>query len=266
MIFALFQYSFISRGLMAGLIMAVVAPLVGVFLVLKRYSLIADTLSHVSLAGIAFGLLFGIHPTLTALTATAITALGLEGLRQKRLYSESALAIFLSGSLALAVVIFSLARGFNTNLLSYLFGSILTVSQSDLWLMAGSSLIILLAVIIFFKELVAVTFDEEAARVAGLPVRLVNNIFIVIAALAISMALPVVGALLIAALIVIPAASALQLRRNIFWTIVYAEIFSILAVISGLALSFYFDLAASGTIVLVMLLIFALAASWSAKK
>lgn len=252
----LFQYSFMVRGLVLGLIAAVIAPLIGVFLVLKRYSLIADTLSHVSLAGIAIGLLFGLHPGLTALGTTVVTALGLERLRRSRIYSESALAIFLSGSLALAVVIFGLARGFNVNILNYLFGSILTVTTSDIYLIGALAIVIGVAMIIFFKELVAVTFDEEAAQVVGLPVRLINTVFIILAALTVAIAIPVVGVLLIAALVVIPAVTALQLRRNLVLTIIYAELFSVLAVASGILISFYLDLVAGGTIVLVMLAIF----------
>lgn len=256
MVLELFQYGFIVRGFIAGLIVAVIAPLIGVFLVLKRYSLIADTLSHVSLAGIAFGLLLGINPALTALAASLVTALGLEKLRRHRIYSESALAIFLSGSLALAVVIFGLAQGFNVSLLSYLFGSLLTVTAADIWLIAVVGAVILAAVLVFLKELVAVTFDEEAAQVSGLPVRLINSIFIVLSAFTVSIAIPVVGVLLIAALVVIPAVTALQLRRSLSQTIIWAEIFSIVSVVSGIILSYYLNLAAGGTIVLIMLALF----------
>ena len=128
----IFQYGFIVRGLEAGVIVGIIAPLIGIFLVLRRYSLIADTLAHVSLAGIAIGLLLGINPVLTALGTAVVASLGIERLRtSKRVYGESALALFLSGSLALAVVILSLAHGFNANLFNYLFGSIVTVTTND---------------------------------------------------------------------------------------------------------------------------------------
>jgi zinc transport system permease protein len=253
----IFQYSFIVRGLVAGLIVAVIAPVIGIFLVLRRYSLIADTLSHVSLAGIAIGLLTGINPALTALGATVLAALGMEKLRSsKRLYSEAALALYLSGSLALAIVLISLAHGFNANLFNYLFGSIVTVTTGDIYEMAILAVIVLVTVIALFKELVFITFDEEAAQVSGLPVQKLNLIFILLAAMTVSLAIPIVGVLLIAALIVIPVVTALQLRRGFIPTIVYAEIFSIFSVVAGIFLSFYFNLATGGTIVLVMLLIF----------
>ncbi len=260
------QYSFMLRGFAAGLIVAVIAPLIGVFLVLKRYSLIADTLSHVSLAGISIGLLFGLNPGLTSLGLTVATALGLEKMRRGKIYSEAALAIFLSGSLALAVVIFSLARGFNINLLNYLFGSVLTVSARDIYLIASLAIIIFAGILFFFKELVAVTFDEEAAQVSGLPVRSINTIFIIMAALAVSISIPVVGVLLIAALVVIPAVTALRFKKNLVKTIVYAEVISILAVISGIILSYYLNLAAGGTIVLLMLAVFIIVSLYKREK
>ncbi len=140
----IFQYTFILHGLAAGIIVAIIAPLIGIFLVLKRYSLIADTLAHVSLAGIAIGLLTGMSPVITALSATVIASLGVERLRiSKNIYGESALALFLSGSLALAVVLLSLAHGFNTNLFNYLFGSIVTVTIGDVYTILGLSVLVI---------------------------------------------------------------------------------------------------------------------------
>ncbi len=259
MLLSLFQYDFIIRGLIAGLIVAIIAPLIGIFLVLRRYSLIADTLSHVSLAGIALGLLFGLNPALTALGATVIAALGIEKLRNsKKLYSDSALALYLSGGLALAIVLLSLAHGFNTSLFNYLFGSIVTVTVTDIYEIAILALIVMATLVAFFKELVFITFDEEAAKVSGLPLRLLNFIFIILAAFTVSLSIPIVGVLLIAALIVIPVVTALQLKKGFISTILYAEIFSVFSVISGMFLSFYFNLSTGGTIVLTMLLIFLL--------
>jgi len=253
----IFQYDFIVRGLIAGLIVGVIAPLIGVFLVLRRYSLIADTLSHVSLAGIALGLIFGWNPALSALGATLVASLGLEKLRaSKRLYNESALALYLSGSLALAVVLLSLAHGFNSQLFGYLFGSLVTVTAYDIYVMAVLSIAVIATLLIFFKEIVFITFDEEAAQVAGLPVRLVNTVFMVLAALTISLSIPIIGVMLVAALLVIPAVTALQLKKSLRATIAYAEVFSLLSVLIGLLLAFYFNLATGGTIVLVMIAIF----------
>jgi zinc transport system permease protein len=259
MIFNLFQYGFIVRGLEAGIIVALIAPFIGIFLVLRRYSLIADTLAHISLAGIAIGLFLGLSPILTALSTAVVASLGIDRLRtSKKVYGESALALFLSGSLALAVVILSWTHGFNTNLFDYLFGSIVTVTQEDVLIIAILALVVIFILAAFYKELVYVTFDEEAAMVSGVPIRLVNTVLIVLSALTVSLAIPIVGILLIGALIVIPVTAALQFRKNFITTIIYAEIISLFSVISGIFVSFYLNLSTGGTIVLIMLVLFVL--------
>jgi zinc transport system permease protein len=251
------QYSFIIRGLEAGVIIALIAPLIGIFLVLRRYSLIADTLAHVSLAGIAIGLLLGINPVLTAIGTAVIASLGIERLRtSKKVYGESALALFLSGSLALSVVILSLGHGFNANLFNYLFGSIVTVTASNIYIIFVLGIVVVLTLLILYKQLVYISFDEDAAKVSGVPIRLVNTILIILAALTVAIAIPIVGALLIAALIVVPVITALQFKKSFIGTIVYAEIISLSSVIAGIFSSFYFNLSTGGTIVLIMLLIF----------
>jgi zinc transport system permease protein len=253
----LFQYSFVLRGLEAGTIVAIIAPLIGIFLVLRRYSLIADTLAHVSLAGIAIGFLLNLNPILTAMGVTVVSSLGIERLRTtKRIYGESALALFLSGSLALATVLLSLGRGFNANVFNYLFGSIVTVTQTDIYTIAAFAIIVVAILAAFYKELIYISFDEESAQVSGIPVRRINTVLIVLAALTISLSIPIMGILLIASLIVIPVISALQLRKSFTQTILYAEAMSVFSVLAGIVASFYLNLSAGGTIVLIMLAIF----------
>ncbi|HWA32178.1 MAG TPA: metal ABC transporter permease [Candidatus Paceibacterota bacterium] len=259
MIANLLQYGFIVRGIEAGLIVAVIAPLIGIFLVLRRYSLIADTLAHVSLGGIALGLLLSWNPVITALGTTVLASLGIEKLRiSKKVYGESALALFLSGSLALAIVILSLSHGLNSNLFNYLFGSIVTVTQNDVHTICILAVVVIVLLACFYKELVYVTFDEESARVSGIPTRMVNTVLIILAALTVSLSIPIVGVLLIAALIVIPVVTALQLRKSFSQTIIYAEIFSIFSVIAGIISSFYLNTSTGGTIVLFALFLFAI--------
>lgn len=253
----LLQYSFVLRGLEAGVIVAIIAPLIGIFLVLRRYSLIADTLAHVSLAGVALGFFFNLNPVITALGVTVASSFGIEKLRMsRRVYGESALALFLSGSLALATIVLSLGHGFTSNLFNYLFGSIVTVTEVDVYTIAALAVIVITALALFYKELVYITFDEESAQVSGIPVKRINMLLIVLTALTISLAIPVVGVLLIAALIVIPVVAALQLRVSFAHTILYAEVISLCSVITGIITSFYFDLSTGGTIVLIMLAIF----------
>ena len=255
----IFNYSFIVRGLEAGIIIAIIAPLIGIFLVLRRYSLIADTLAHVSLAGVAIGLLFKINPVITAIIASVLSSFGIERLRlSKKVYGESALAIFLSGSLASAVVILGLAHGFNVDLFSYLFGSIVTVKQSEVYTIAIVGLFVIATVFIFYKQLIYVTFDEDAAKISGIPTRFVNTLLILLSSLTVALAIPVIGVLLTSALIVIPVVTALQFKRSFKQTIIIAEIISIFSVIAGIFLSYYFNLATGGTIVLINLVIFCL--------
>jgi zinc transport system permease protein len=255
----MWQYGFVLRALEAGVIVGFLAPLIGTFLVLKRYSLIADTLAHVSLAGIALGLLLGFSPVYTALGITVASSLGIERLRTtRRVYGESALALFLSGSLALATVLLSMGRGLNANVFNYLFGSIVTVTQRDVYTIAALAAIVVVTLFLFYKELVYITFDEDCARVAGIPVRSINTVLIVLSALTISLAIPVVGVLLIAALIVIPVVTALVRRQSFLRTIFYAEVISLFSVLLGIVASFYLNLATGGTIVLIMLGIFLL--------
>ena len=253
----LLNYGFIVRGLEAGIIVAIIGPLIGIFLVLRRYSLIADTLSHVSLAGVAIGLLLGWNPVLTALGTTILASLGIEKLRtSNKIYGESALALFLSGSLALAIVLLSLSNGLNANLFNYLFGSIVTVTAHDVNVIAVLALIVIIVLALFYRELIYVTFDEDSAKVSGVPTRFINFLLILLSAFAISLSIPIVGVLLIAALIVIPTVTALQFKRGFWQTILWAEIISIFSVITGIFLSFIFNLSSGGTIVLFMLLVF----------
>lgn len=246
------------RALLAGLIIGAIAPLIGIFLVLRRYSLIADTLSHVSLAGVAIGLFLKVPPLVTAIGAALLSSVAIERLRlSKRVYGESALSLFLSGSLAIAVVIIGLTKGLGTDLFAYLFGSIVTVTTTDIWLMVGIGILVFLTVLVCYKELVFLTFDEEGAKAAGLPTKWLNALFIMVTAVTVAFAIPVIGVLLISALIVIPAVTALQLKSSFTKTILAAEIFSLCSVLCGIILSFYANLPTGGTIVLVALVVFA---------
>jgi len=252
------QYGFMVRALAAGLMIGTIAPAIGVFLVLRRLSLIADTLAHVSLAGVALGLLTGLHPALGALAVAVIGAAGIERLRVSgRLYGEAALAIFLSGGLALAVVLIGLGRGFTVDLFSFLFGSVTAVQPRDLVITLLLGLAVLGTVTVLYKDLFAITFDEEAARVQGVPVGALNLLMTLLVAVTVVVAMRVVGVLLTSALIVIPAASALRLARSFRSTIFIAIGYALAAVLIGMTASFYLNLAAGAAIVLAAILLFA---------
>jgi len=257
MILSIFSYDFMIRAFVAGLVIAVIAPLIGSFLVVRRYSLMADTLAHVSLLGVAIGLLTNINPVITAIATSGVASLGIERLRSdKKVYGESALALFLTGSLAIATVLISLAQGFNVNLLSYLFGSITTVSIGDLWLILTLGVIVLIAVLVLYKEFFVISLDEELAAVSGIPTKALNVVLILLAALTVSLSLRIVGVLLIGALMVIPVIAAMQYGKSFKATVWIALCISLISVIVGLFASFYLNLASGGTIVVIALLIF----------
>jgi zinc transport system permease protein len=255
----IFQYSFIVRAFLAGIMIAIIAPLIGNFLVIQRFSLIADTLSHIALAGVALGLILGVQPLLATVVLTMIAAIAIERLRSnKNIAAESVLAMFLPGGLALSVVLIGLANGFNANLFSYLFGSIATVEPKELWLILGLGIVTLGAVILFFRELLYSSFDREGALVSGIPVGRINTILILLTAITVSLSMRVVGVLLIGALMVIPVITAMEVGRSFVQSVILSILFALWSVISGLFLAYYLNLPAGGTIVLFSLGLFGL--------
>lgn len=254
----IFQYDFMIRAFIAGIIIALLAPSIGIFLVAKRYSMLTDTLSHVSLVGVALGLLVGINPIVTAIVVSALAALGMEKLRHsKKIFGEATLTLFLSGGLALSLIIFSLSHGLDVNIFTYLFGSIATVTLPDLRLMAICGAGTLVIIGFLFKRFFITAYDEELAQASGLPIKLLNFILMVLAAIAISVSMRIVGALLVGALMVIPVLAATQFGKSFHTTFGYSLVISLIAVISGLFASFYLDLPSGAAIVLASLLLFA---------
>lgn len=253
----IFQYGFMVRAFTAGTIIGIIAPLIGTFLVIRRYSRLADTLAHVSLAGVAVGLLTRTDPVVSAIVISVSTAFCVEKLRFKKgIFGESVLAIFLWSGMAVAVVIISIARGFNVGLFSFLFGSITTIAPGDLYFVGILGTLVLLLVIICYKELFIVSFDEELAQVNGIKAKSFNMILVILAAVTVSLSMRVVGILLIGALMVIPVITAMQFSRSFKQTLIVSVIISLCAVLIGLFLSYYFDLASGGTIVLVAMMLF----------
>lgn len=245
-----FQYGFMQRALVAGIMIAIICSAIGTFIVLKRLSMIGDGLAHISLGGIALGLFFGVYPVVSALIFSVLSALGINYLRRARIYGDLAIAIFFSAGLAVAVVILSLARGFNVDLFSYLFGSILTVNETDLTIILGLGILTLGTVYIFYKELFYITFDETTARASGIPVEKLNTLLIVLTAVTVVISLKIVGVLLVSSLLAVPVATSLQISRSFRGTMLSSMIFAIFSVVLGLIISFYFNLAPGGAIVL----------------
>lgn len=253
----IFQYDFMVRALLAGMMLALIAPVIGLFLVTRHYSYLADTLAHVSLLGVALGILLNIHPLIGAVVTAVLAAFGIEWMRGKqKLWSEAVLSLFLSGSLAVAVVLLSAVRGLNVNLLSVLFGSITTVTAADLMIILGIGGVGAIMMILIHERLFVVTYGEELALAEGLPVDRLNKIFLVLSALTVALSIRTVGVLLVGALMVIPVLTALNLGQGFYRTLLISMVFSVAAVGIGLVGSFYLDLATGGTIVLTALLFF----------
>ncbi len=253
----IFQYSFMVRAFLAGAMIAVIAPLIGNFLVIRRFSLIADTLSHVALAGVAIGLLTGTQPLIATVILTVLAALAIERLRaSENLPGDAVLAMFLPGGLALSIVLLSFANGFNVNLFSYLFGSITTVQPGELWLIFGLGFTAIATIAFLYRSLLYASFDEESARVAGVPVNRVNAILAMLTVVSVSLSMRVIGILLIGALMVIPVVTAMQVGRSFLQSLYLSIVFALISVILGLFAAYQFNLPAGGAIVLSSLALF----------
>jgi zinc transport system permease protein len=249
--FEMLSHSFMQRALLAGLIVALICPAIGIFLVLRRLAQYGDTFAHVSLAGVAAGMLARWEPIYTALGFSVVASLSIDWLRRRySRYSELALAITAPAALGLAVVLLSLSRGGGSDVLSYLFGSIMTVTAGNLYLIGGLGLVVLAVLLLLYKEMLSVTFDEEYARIGGLPVGVVNAVFMVLTAMTVAMAMNIVGVLLVSALMVVPVATALQLARSFRGALALAVLTGLVAVLAGLSLSYGLNLQPGGTVVL----------------
>jgi len=236
---------------MAGAVVGVLAPVVGFFLVQRQMSLIGDGIGHVAFAGVALGYLIGVSPVWTALMAAVVGAVAIEWLRARRKAAgDQALAIVFYTGIAGGVVLISAAGALNANLFSYLFGSILTVTRTDLTRIALLGLGSLVLIAVFLRSLLAVAIDEEGARVSGLPVPLLNGAVSFLAALTIGISMRIVGILLIAALMVLPVIAAQRVAWSLRSTMALSILVGLSSVLAGLTISYYANLPPGGTIVL----------------
>ncbi|WRS27250.1 metal ABC transporter permease [Oscillospiraceae bacterium MB08-C2-2] len=245
------EFEFMRRAFLAGLLLAVIIPCIGIIVVLKRLSMIGDALSHTSLAGVAAGLIMGINPIVGAMTACVAAALGIEAIRKKiPRYSEMAVAIVMSAGVGLAGVLSGFVSN-SSSFNSFLFGSIVAISDFELALVVGVSAAVLLGFFLLFKELFYVTLDEKAARLAGVPVKLVNFIFTILTAVTVSVAARTVGVLIVSSMMVIPVACAMQVAGSFKTTVWASAGFGVLFTMIGLTVSYYGQLRPGATIVLV---------------
>lgn len=250
------QYGFMQRALLAGIIIGLLCPLIGIFIVLRRMSLIGDSLSHVALSGVAAGIITGIYPLSMSLIFSVLAALAIEKLRKSyEEYAELSIAIILSAGIGLAVVLISLAKSFTIDLFGYLFGSITTVLPKDLWIITILGILIIVTIKLLYKELFYIAFDEVSAKLAGIPVGYINILFIVLIASTITLSMRIVGILLVSSLMILPVATSLQLAKSFKHATLLSIIFAEIAIILGIFISYYLELASGGTIVLISVFI-----------
>lgn len=264
MIEAIFHYEFLQNAVIAGLIIGIIAPLLGVFIVVRRLSLIADALSHVTLAGIAGSLYLSqtvpalalLNPIYLGIVSSVTGSLFIERLRRVyKHYEELAIPIIMSGGIGISAIFISLAHGFTTDLMSYLFGSVSAVSRSDLWVVVAIAAVVIVFLRIFYKELFVLSFDEEYSKASGLPSKMIHILFMIVTALVIAASMRIVGILLVSSLMTLPVAAAMRVSKGFKQTIIYAILFGEGAVVVGLVSAFYLDLAPGGTIVVTSILI-----------
>ena len=247
----LFSYPFVVNGFIGGVTAAIICSILGVFIVLRRASLIGEGIAHLSFGGIAVGLLAGLYPLGVALVFALLGTVAISILHRKKLvYYETAIGILFSFGLAIGAIAASLAGGFDVDLFSYLFGNILTISDEDLLYILILSIAVLAFCLVFYKELVAMTFDTSGARLAGVPVASFDLVFNIMVAFTVVVSIQIVGSLLVSALLIIPAASALQLSNSFRSTVMIGLVVAVLSVVAGLLLSFFFDIATGGAIVI----------------
>ncbi len=253
----MFEYEFMQRAFIAGIFIAVLASVGGTFVVLKRYSLISETLAHSALVGVAVGLVAGYNPIWIAVIVSILFAWLIEYLRSSfALYSDAILSIILSGALALAVIIVSVGGSFNNSLFSYLFGSILAVTTEDLLTIIAFGTIALTFLLVFSKELYFIAYDEEVAKTSGIEVKMLNFLLVSVIAIIIALSIRIVGSLLIGALMVIPVVAALQYKVGFKQTLLLSLVFAVFSVIFGMVISYNFSLPSGATIVLSIIAIF----------
>ncbi|MEI6795324.1 MAG: metal ABC transporter permease [Methanomassiliicoccales archaeon] len=258
-LFALFDYPFFVRAFIGGICAALLCSLMGVFVVLRRSSLVGEGLAHLSFGGIALGLVLSIYPMYIALIFSMVGILALYVMQRKKLvYYEVGIGIVFSFGLALGAILSSASGGFNVDIMSYLFGSIVTIGPQDVLFIVVLAAVVLAFILVFYKELFHLTFDAEGARLSGVPVGTFEVIFNLIIALTVVVSIKVVGSLLVTSLLIIPAASAMQISSSFRWTTAIAAVIGISSVILGLVLSGLYDLATGGLIVMVSIAIFLL--------
>jgi zinc transport system permease protein len=253
------QYSFIQKAFLAGAFISITCAAMGLFLVLRKMSLISDGLSHVSFGAIAIGLFFGAYPYYVAVPIViAASFLILKITEKAKVYGDAAIGIVSAVGISGGVIIAGLSKGFNVDLFSYLFGNILAIRTSEVFMSILLSLIVLTILYFYYWDLFSATFDAEYARTTGIKINKINIVLTLLTSLVVVLSVKVVGILLVSALMILPAAAALQIAKGFRSAIFIGCCFSLISVITGITFSFFLDISAGATIVMINAIIFAL--------
>lgn len=248
---SIFEYDFMRRAFLVAALISVIAPCIGVVIVLKRLSAIGDAASHSALAGIAFGLAVGINPIVGAVIFAFAAVMSIEGFRRIfGRYAEISTSVVLSAGVGLTALFSGFVKN-ASNFNSFMFGSIVAISDFEMYLTIGLCAVVIIISALLYRQLYYITFDEEAAQLSGMPVKRINFVFMLITAIAVSVASRTVGALMISSLMVLPVACAMMIAKSYKQTFIYSIIFAFLFTISGLFVSYYLDLRPGGSIVMI---------------
>ncbi|MBF7094934.1 metal ABC transporter permease [Streptococcus sp. HF-1907] len=254
------SYDFLQRALLSVIAISVFAPILGIFLILRRQSLMSDTLSHVSLAGVAMGIVLGMNTTLSTLLIVVVAAVILEYLQTVyKHYMEISTAILMSFGLAVSLIVMSKSSNAGSvSLEQYLFGSIITISMGQVIALFAIAVTVFILTLLFIRPMYILTFDEDTAFVDGLPVRLMSILFNIVTGIAIALTIPAAGALLVSTIMVLPASIAMRLGKNFTSVIFIGIIIGFVGMVAGIFLSYYWETPASATITMIFISIFLL--------
>jgi zinc transport system permease protein len=251
------RYGFIQRALIAGSFIGILCSILGVFLVLRRFSLIGDGLAHATFGTVALALLLKMSPLYVSIPIVMTCSIVILKLTERaRLYGDAAIGVVSSFGIAVGVMLSSIAGGFNVDLFSYLFGSILSISKVEVIISIILSALVILIISLYYNELLSITFDEDSAKASGINTKFINTIFVLLTAVTVVLSMKVVGIMLISALLIFPAVTALQIARSFKAVMLAASLSAITSVVSGIVLSFFLDLPTGATIVMINFILF----------
>ena len=257
MVFEILSFGFMQNAIISGIAISLVCSTVGLFLVLRKYSLFGDALAHSAFGGVALGLFLGVYPLWAAYVVSILSALALTKIRQKfDISGDAIIAILLSSGIAIGIVLISLSGGFSIDIFSFLFGSILLVSTENVIIVLGLCAAIFIILITGYKKFMYITFSEEQAQVSGIPVQKLNYLLIAIAGVTVVTSMQLVGVLLVSALFVIPNVTAMMFKRSFKQTIILSMSFSVFSTVAGIMISYPLDIAPSGMVVLLAIMLF----------